>query len=184
MGTAPVTAPVIDPRYVCFRLAIRPSAIHRYGVYAEQRIPANRKVIEYTGQRVNRIEAKRRGEGAYTYLFAVNPYWTVDGASAAGGDHQSQLRTQPDRRVMKGHILYESRVIQPGEELTIDYNFSDRSRTTLAGVAPELPRHDRKFGRRLRPPHLHDRRRRASVWPGISRGWRTCRLAGRLRGAG
>jgi len=78
MGTAPVSAPAIDPRYVCFRLAIRPSAIHRYGVYAEERIPANRKVVEYTGQRINRLEAKRRGEGAYTYLFAVNPYWTVD----------------------------------------------------------------------------------------------------------
>src|SRR5258708_5194970 len=133
MGTAPVTAPVIDPRYVCFRLAIRPSAIHRYGVYAEERIPANRKVIEYTGQRVNRIEAKRRGEGAYTYLFAVNPYWTVDGAVGGSGAEIINHSCEPNliSRVMKGHILYMSlRVIQPGEELTIDYNFDTRIERT------------------------------------------------------
>lgn len=156
MGTAPVTAPVIDPRYVCFRLAIRPSAIHRYGVYAEERIPANRKVIEYTGQRVNRIEAKRRGEGAYTYLFAVSPYWTVDGAVGGSGAEIINHSCEPNliSRVMKGHILYMSlRVIQPGEELTIDYNFSDRNRTTPCSCGARNCRGTiEKFGRRLRPP--------------------------------
>jgi SET domain-containing protein len=155
MGTAPVTAPVIDPRYVCFRLAIRPSAIHRYGVYAEERIPANRKVVEYTGQRVNRFEAKRRGEGAYTYLFAVNPYWTIDGAVGGSGAEIINHSCEPNliSRVMKGHILYMSlRVIQPGEELTIDYNFSDRSRATPCSCgAPNCRGTIEKFGRRLPP---------------------------------
>ena len=129
MGTSAVTAPVIDPRYVCFRLAIRPSAIHRYGVYAEERIPANRKVIEYTGQRVNRIEAKRRGEGAYTYLFAVSPYWTVDGAVEGSGAEIINHSCDPNLRtsIMRGHILYWSkRVIKAGEELTVDYRFSNK----------------------------------------------------------
>jgi SET domain-containing protein len=156
MGTAPVPAPAIDPRYVCFRLAIRPSAIHRYGVYAQERIPANRKVIEYTGQRVNRFEAKRRGEGDYTYLFAVDPYWTVDGAVGGSGAEIINHSCEPNliSRVMKGHILYMSlRVIQPGEELTIDYNFSDRSRTTPCSCgAPACRGTIEKFGRRLRPP--------------------------------
>jgi uncharacterized protein len=156
MGTAPVPAPAIDPRYVCFRLAIRPSAIHRYGVYAGERIPANRKVIEYTGQRVNRFEAKRRGEGDYTYLFAVDPYWTVDGAVGGSGAEIINHSCEPNliSRVMKGHILYMSlRVIQPGEELTIDYNFSDRSRTTPCSCgAPTCRGTIEKFGRRLRPP--------------------------------
>jgi len=153
MGTAPVSAPAIDPRYVCFRLAIRPSAIHRYGVYAEERIPANRKVVEYTGQRINRLEAKRRGEGAYTYLFAVNPYWTIDGAVGGSGAEIINHSCEPNliSRVMKGHILYMSlRVIQPGEELTIDYNFSDRSRTTPCSCgAPNCRGTIEKFGRRL-----------------------------------
>jgi uncharacterized protein len=156
MGTAPVTAPVIDPRYVCFRLAIRPSAIHRYGVYAEERIPPNRKVIEYTGQRVNRFEAKRRGEGAYTYLFAVDAYWTLDGAVGGSGAEIINHGCEPNliSRVMKGHILYMSlRVIQPGEELTIDYNFSDRSCTTPCSCgAPTCRGTIEKFGKRRPRP--------------------------------
>jgi len=40
----------------------KPSRIHRWGVFAQERIPARRKAIEYTGERVSRREAKRRGE--------------------------------------------------------------------------------------------------------------------------
>jgi len=90
-------------------------------------------VVEYTGQRINRLESKRRGEGAYTYLFAVNPYWTIDGAVGGSGAEIINHSCEPNliSRVMKEHVLYMSlRVIQAGEELTVDYNFSDRSRTT------------------------------------------------------
>jgi len=57
-------------------------------------------------------------------------------------------------RVMKEHVLYMSlRVIQAGEELTVDYNFSDRSRTTPCSCgAPNCRGTIEKFGRRLRPP--------------------------------
>ena len=58
----PVRRPRIDPKYAGYKLAIRKSKIHRFGVYAEERIPANRKVIEYTGERLNRRETKKRGE--------------------------------------------------------------------------------------------------------------------------
>ena len=50
MSTALVTDPMIDPRFTCFKLAIRESRIHRLGVYALEPIPARRKVIEYTGE--------------------------------------------------------------------------------------------------------------------------------------
>ena len=68
-----------------FKLAIKESKIHRFGIDAQEPIPANRKVIEYIGQRINRMEAKKRGDGDYTYLFAVDPYWTLDG-SVGGSD--------------------------------------------------------------------------------------------------
>jgi uncharacterized protein len=126
MGTALVKAPQIDPDKACFRLEIRPSKIHRYGVYALQRIPANRKVIEYTGERLNRVQAAKRAEGDYTYLFALDPYWTLDGAVGGSGAEIINHCCEPNliSRVMKGHVLYMSlRAIKPGEELTIDYNF-------------------------------------------------------------
>ena len=120
-----VRAPSIDPRYVCFKIAIRRSKIHRYGVYAEECIPANRKVIEYTGERINRFEAKRRAGGNLTYLFAVDPYWTLDGAVGGSGAEIINHSCDPNliSRVMKGHVLYMTlREIAPGEELTVDYH--------------------------------------------------------------
>jgi SET domain-containing protein len=120
-----VRSPSIDPRYACFKIAIRRSRIHRYGVYAEESIPANRKVIEYTGERINRREAKRRTEGKFTYLFAVDNYWTLDGAVGGSGAEIINHSCEPNlvSRVMKGHILYMSlRPIQAGEELTVDYH--------------------------------------------------------------
>ena len=58
----PVRRPRIDPKFASYKLSIRKSKIHRFGVYAEERIPANRKVIEYTGERLNRArnQAPRR----------------------------------------------------------------------------------------------------------------------------
>ncbi len=70
-----VAVPTIDPRHSPFRLEVRPSAIHRWGVYALEMIPARRKVIEYTGERVNRRETKRRAQGRLNYLFTLTPYW-------------------------------------------------------------------------------------------------------------
>jgi SET domain-containing protein len=128
-----VRRPRIDPKYACFQLAIRKSKIHRYGVYADERIPANRKVIEYTGERIARKETKRRGEGEYTYLFTLDNYWTLDGAFGGSGAEIINHCCEPNliTRIIKGHIIYMSlREIMPGEELLVDYNFiytGDRS---------------------------------------------------------
>ena len=121
------TAPRIDPRYACFRLSLRMSPIHRYGVYAAEPIPARRKVIEYTGERIGRRETRRRGFGAQTYLFALDSYWTIDGAVGGSGAEFINHSCEPNlqSRIHKGHILYLSkRDIRAGEELTVDYNFS------------------------------------------------------------
>jgi len=122
----PVRRPRIDPKFTGYKLSIRKSKIHRFGVYAEERIPANRKVIEYTGERLNRAETKRRGEGEYTYLFTLDKYWTLDGAFGGSGAEIINHSCEPNvvSRIMKGHIIYMSlRAIEPGEEITVDYNF-------------------------------------------------------------
>ncbi|MEQ1885472.1 MAG: SET domain-containing protein-lysine N-methyltransferase [Bryobacteraceae bacterium] len=126
MPLAPVSKPKLDPKHACYRLRIGPSKIHRYGVYAEENIPANRKVIEYTGERLNRKETKARDRGKYTYLFAVDNYWTLDGAVGGSGAEIINHSCEPNlfARILKGHILYMAlRPIKRGEELTIDYNF-------------------------------------------------------------
>ncbi len=92
------------------------------------RIPKGRKVIEYTGEKINRRETKRRGTGSVTYLFTLDNYWTLDGAFGGSGAEIINHSCEPNLYtvIMRGHILYLSkRSIRPGEELTVDYRFSD-----------------------------------------------------------
>ncbi len=129
MPTKLIASPVIDPRLACYGLEIRESKIHRRGVYARERIPARRKVIEYTGELISRRETKRRGQGNITYLFTLDDYWTIDGAVGGSGAEIINHSCDPNlfSCILRRHILYMSkREILPGEELTIDYRFSDK----------------------------------------------------------
>ena len=126
MPAIDVHKPVIDPRYTCYRLAIRESRIHHRGVYALENIPPHRKVIEYTGERISRCETRRRSEGPRTYIFTLDSYWSLDGAVGGSGAEIINHSCEPNLRsmVFKRHILYVSkRLIQRGEELTVDYRF-------------------------------------------------------------
>ena len=129
MASPLVRSPIIDPRHTPFRLSIRESKIHRRGVYAEEFIPGRRKVIEYTGAKISRRETKRRGHSSVTYLFTLDPYWTIDGSVGGSGAEIINHSCDPNLRssIFKGHILYWSkRDIKPGEELTVDYLFSKK----------------------------------------------------------
>ena len=129
MASRLVKTAVIDPRYACFKMEIRESKIHRLGVYAMENIPPRRKVIEYTGQKISRRETSRRSDGPFTYLFTLDSYWTVDGAVGGSGAEIINHSCDPNlyTKIFKGHILYMSkRAIRPGEELTVDYRFSDK----------------------------------------------------------
>ena len=120
--------PSIDPRYAGFRLEVKPSAIHRWGVYAGEDIPGRRKVIEYTGERISRRETKRRSDeqDRLIYLFTLDNYWTLDGAVGGSGAEFINHSCDPNivTVIRQGHILYMSRrPIPRGQELTVDYHF-------------------------------------------------------------
>jgi SET domain-containing protein len=66
-------------------------------------------------------------------LFAVDKYWTLDGAVGGSGAEIINHSCDPNLvgRVMKGHVLYMSlREIKPGEELTVDYHLDWNPPTT------------------------------------------------------
>lgn len=124
------SAPQINPQYACFGMKLAPSKIHRWGVYATERIPAGRKVVEYTGEKISRRETKRRAESSrFIYLFTLDPYWTIDGSVGGSGAEYINHSCDPNlvAKIVRGHILYMSlREIQPGEELTVDYHFDKK----------------------------------------------------------
>ena len=119
--------PQINEKYSCFKLRVAPSKIHRWGIYALENIPKGRKIIEYTGERINRRETKKRcEERELNYLFTLDPYWTLDGSVGGSGAEYINHCCDPsvEARVVKGHILYfAKREIKKGEELTVDYHF-------------------------------------------------------------
>ena len=122
--------PKINPDYTCFKIKLAKSKIHRWGIYAEEFIPAGRKVIEYTGERISRRETKRRSEASdLIYLFTLDSYWTLDGSVGGSGAQYINHSCDPNlvTRIVKGHIIYMTmRDIQPGEELTVDYRFDKK----------------------------------------------------------
>lgn len=125
--------PVIDSRFASFRLEARPSKIHRWGVYALERIPARRKVIEYTGEKISRRETKRRGEERdLHYLFTLNSYWAIDGSVGGSGAEFINHSCEPNvyAKIVRNHILYMTkRAIESGEELLVDYRFEKEMET-------------------------------------------------------
>jgi SET domain-containing protein len=118
--------PRLNQKECRFKLKLRESKIHRWGVFAMETIPAKRKVIEYTGERISRKETKRRAEAPFNYLFTLDNYWTIDGAVGGSGAEFINHSCDPNcaSQIVKGHILYMSkREIRKGEELTVDYRF-------------------------------------------------------------
>jgi hypothetical protein len=123
--------PRIDPRHARFRLRIGASRIHRLGVFAEERIPARRNVIEYVGERVNPVESYRRTKGAkQTYTFKLDEFWRIDGSVGGSGAEFINHSCDPNLRWRRrgDRVLCQSvRPIAVGEELTLDYHFSHKS---------------------------------------------------------
>jgi uncharacterized protein len=131
-GRKPST-PEINPDFACFRLSVKPSKIHRWGVYAEQNIPRGRKVIEYVGERISRRETKIRAARPLNYIFTLDDYWSIDGSVDGSGAQYINHCCEPntEARILKGHILYiTKRAIRKGEEITVDYHF-DRDVETV-----------------------------------------------------
>jgi len=123
-----------DPRMSRYRLRIGTSRIHRTGVFAAEMIPAGRKVIEYTGKRLDRrgLRALIQKVGnlravRLRYVFEYHRNCFVDGA--VGGSRPEVINHSCDPnlagRRISGHVLYFSRrQIQAGEELTVDYRYA------------------------------------------------------------
>jgi len=115
----------INPQMARFRLIVRPSAISRFGVFAEEPIPPRRRIIEYTGERIGGREALRRADPLHNYLFALDRKW-IDGAIGGSGAEYVNHSCEPNVRARKVHNrirYYSLRAIAKGEELTIDYRF-------------------------------------------------------------
>jgi SET domain-containing protein len=108
---------------------VRHSPIHGYGVFAARRIRKGTTVIEYLGDRVSHAQADSRYEDKdpndnHTFLFTVDAKTVID--AGVNGNEARYINHGCDPNcestTMNKRIFIEAiRTIQPGEELSYDY---------------------------------------------------------------
>ena len=110
-------------------IEVRASALHGLGVFAAQRIRKGTRVIEYLGERISHAEADRRYEhkdadDAHTFLFIVDARTVIDAGVGGNAARFVNHACQPNcESVIEDHRVFIEavRTIEPGEELTYDY---------------------------------------------------------------
>jgi SET domain-containing protein len=112
------------------RIAVRNSRIHGRGVFALKRIPKGVRIIEYKGKLITDEEADPRyrrihENSPHTMLLSLDGGLVIDatlrGNSARWINHSCAPNCEIEE---EGHRIFidARRDIQPGEELTYDYN--------------------------------------------------------------
>ena len=105
-------------------LAIRNSPIQGKGCFAVTHFTGGRKIAEYAGERIRNAEANRRANRRRLRICAINERWSLDGSRGGNGTHYINHSCEPNAfmKVLYGHVLFMAlRDIEPGEEITIDY---------------------------------------------------------------
>jgi hypothetical protein len=108
-------------------LVIRKSAIHSFGCYTTKRIRKGTLIVEYVGEHLSYEEADDLyDEFPNTYLFGLDGgKRIIDGYGvAAFVNHSCKPNCETDQIAGKMWII-ALRDIEPGEELTYDYNLYD-----------------------------------------------------------
>ena len=140
---------------------VRKSPVHGLGAFALRRIRKGTRVIEYLGDRVTHQEADRRYEDkdesdGHTFLFIVDSKTVIDGGAGGNDSRFINHSCNPNcESVIEGkRVFIEAvRTIQPGEELSYDYQ--------LGRDADDPPNVDEIYACRCG----HDNCRGTMLWP-------------------
>ena len=106
-------------------LTIRKSKINGKGCFASVPFKRGKKIAEYTGERINDLEAQKRARNRRVLRICdIDGRFSLDGARGGNGTHYINHSCQPNAfmRTLYGHVLFFAlRDIGVGEEITIDY---------------------------------------------------------------
>lgn len=139
----------ISTQFSKYQLRVKRSIIHRWGLFALESIPRGRKVIEYTGERLNLKQADqrfrkniRRGKPRENEYFArLSRGCVIDGSHGESCAQFINHSCDPNLSIrrLRGHLLlFSRRRIRRGEELLSDYAYSkDVPRTPCRCGSPK-----------------------------------------------
>lgn len=136
-------------RHLSAPYVVRSSPIHGSGVFAQRKILAGTRIIEYKGERITWTQAIKRAAASgfpinHTYFFTLNDGHIIDGAShgnvARFINHSCEPNCEPLEHADGRVYLYSLRDIERGEELTYHYALIYDARHTKA-VKQSFPCH-------------------------------------------
>jgi uncharacterized protein len=123
-ATAPDPYLLADPP----QIERRKSRINGWGVFALQRIPKNKRIIHYGGERIPSKESTPREERylakGHIWCFKVNNRWVIDAAVGGNVARFINHACKPNcyTEIKNGVIwIRAGRTIRKGEELTYNY---------------------------------------------------------------
>jgi uncharacterized protein len=110
-------------------IEVRQSPLHGLGVFAARRIGRGTRILEYLGERVSHSEADRRYQHKdaadnHTFLFIVDARTVIDAGVAGNEARFVNHACVPNcESVIENRRVFIDalRTIEPGEELTYDY---------------------------------------------------------------
>ena len=105
-------------------LTIKKSAIEGKGCFSAAYFKRGRKIAEYAGEKIPNAEANRRATRRRLRICAIDNRWSLDGSRGGNGTHYINHSCEPNAymKILYSHILFIAlRDIEPGEEITIDY---------------------------------------------------------------
>jgi hypothetical protein len=133
IAMSPVVPPLLPPSGIRAAgtglewIDFESSPIHGLGGFARKEIPAETKVIEYVGQKIDKEESVRRCRLNNEYIFFLNDEYDLDGNvgwnPAKFINHSCAPNCEAeliDERIW----IVATRVIQPGEEITFNYGYA------------------------------------------------------------
>jgi uncharacterized protein len=107
-------------------VAIRRSSIHGQGLFALRDIPWGAKIIQYSGERINDVEANNRIDRGADAIFELASDENIDGRSNGSlAQFINHNRKAPNCFVLRdgGRIWIVAGIngVKRGQELTYDY---------------------------------------------------------------
>ena len=113
-----------------YKLRVKKSKIHGYGLFADDELPQDHFLMEYVGEKIcNEEKIRRENENdkkGVTYIFYLDDNCWIDGELIGNDSRYVNHSCDPNCNIVwkNGRIFfYSKRLIKKGEELTIDYAY-------------------------------------------------------------
>jgi len=112
-------------------------------VFATERIPKNKRIIHYAGEKITHRESREREqrylEQGRIWCFKLNNRWVIDGSVAGNLSRYINHSCTPNcyAQIVDGVIwIRAAKTIQPGDELTYDYK-TDGAKSIACRCRPD-----------------------------------------------